>query len=68
MKSEMTTLYVQFADDTGQVIASWVGSPQDPKVFPNQGTVESSDARWKTYYDAQFQQVQAILPKPDAAD
>ena len=60
----MTLLYVQFADDTEEVIISYFGSPNDPEVWPNQGTVEQSDPRWKTYWDAQPILIQRMLPLP----
>jgi hypothetical protein len=47
-----TTLYVQFADNTDTEIISVFASPQDDTHFPNQGTVESDDPRYVTYYDS----------------
>jgi hypothetical protein len=63
----MTTVNVQFADATDETIVSFFGCPQDPAAWPNQGTVETSDPRWKTYFDAQPELVQTFLPEPEAA-
>lgn len=61
----MTTIYVQFSDDTATTIISCFSCPQDPEVWPNQGAVESNDSRWKTYYDAQSSFIQGFLPTSD---
>lgn len=61
----MTTIYVQFADATDASIVSQFSCPQDPDIWPNQGTVESNDPRWKTYYDEQSPFIQGLLSKPD---
>jgi hypothetical protein len=61
----MATLNVQFADSTEQVISTYFASPQDPVVWQNQGTVESTDARWKAFVDAQPYLVQQALPAAD---
>jgi hypothetical protein len=47
----MTVIYVQFTDVTEQVIQTCFTGPQDPAQWPNQGTVETSDARWKVFYN-----------------
>ncbi|MCT9017166.1 hypothetical protein N6G05_26805 [Cupriavidus gilardii] len=62
----MTTIYVQFADETEEVIVSYFGIPQDPDYWKNQGTVESSDPRWKAYYEsmASLREMGVILPEP----
>tara|TARA_Y100000114_G_C11512752_1_gene209763 strand:+ start:85 stop:270 length:186 start_codon:yes stop_codon:yes gene_type:complete len=61
----VTTLYVQFYDSSEQEIIALFGGPQDPDVFPNQGTVDTSDTRWKAYYDKQDAFIKTLLPKPD---
>jgi hypothetical protein len=48
----MTTIFVCFADSTEAVITGYAVCPQPEDSWPNQGAVETSDARWKTYYDA----------------
>jgi hypothetical protein len=60
----MTTLNVQFSDATNETIVSYFYSPQDPAAWPNYGTVEDSDPRWKVYYDAQPPNTQQYLPVP----
>jgi hypothetical protein len=46
------TLNVQFSDSSDATVISYFASPQDPTQYPNLGTVETSDARWVTFYDA----------------
>ncbi|NKI68972.1 hypothetical protein GN109_06030 [Collimonas pratensis] len=46
-------IYVQFSDKTQTVIVSVFHGPQDPDVYPNQGTVDGSDKRCVTFM-AQF--------------
>jgi hypothetical protein len=58
-------IYVQFADSTDKVVVSYFGSPQDPVAWPNQGQIDTSDARWKTYYEALSSQFTEGLPTPD---
>lgn len=58
-------LNVQFSDNAEETIIGYFASPQDPTVWPNMGTVETTDARWKTYYDAQSDISKMYLPAPD---
>lgn len=60
----MPQIDVQFADDSDTVIVSYFGAPQDPSNFPNLGTVDVSDERWKTYFAVQPPWVQPYLPAP----
>ncbi len=46
----MQTLYVQFSDSTEATIVSVWTVAQDPAVYPNQGVIQSNDARYKTWY------------------
>jgi hypothetical protein len=57
-------LNVQFSDSTEKIIIGYFSSPQDSAVWPNMGTVEVTDARWKAYYDAQPETSQQYLPAP----
>jgi hypothetical protein len=57
-------LNVQFSDSSGATIIGYFGAPQAPTVWENMGTVEASDARWKTYYDSQPAVLQPYLPAP----
>lgn len=61
----MTTLNVQFTDSTDAVILSYFAGHQDPEVYPNQGTVESSDDRWKVFFETLPSAVQSTLPAPE---
>lgn len=58
-------LDVQFSDATESTIVSYFAGPQDPQVFPNQGQVDTSDSRWKTFFDSLPAYVQQYLPTPD---
>ncbi|MFP3186465.1 MAG: hypothetical protein RXR20_34395 [Paraburkholderia sp.] len=60
----MTTLNVQFADSTDETIISIFGCAQDTTVYPNQGTIDTSDARYKTYFATLPESVQPTLPSP----
>lgn len=61
----MTTIYVQFSDDTETLIVSIFGGPQDPEYWPNQGQVEASDPRYKVFYDALPDCVKEYWPVPE---
>ncbi|MFP1728043.1 hypothetical protein ACLEDY_05375 [Lonsdalea quercina] len=61
----MTTIYVQFSDDSESEIVSLFGNPQDEKYWPHQGTVDSSDARYKTYYENMPEIARENWPVPD---
>ncbi|MFM0328163.1 hypothetical protein [Paraburkholderia strydomiana] len=63
----MTTINVQFADDAHSEIVSYFDSEQDSTAWPNQGTVDSSDPRWKAYYEALSSMMQSGLPAPTAS-
>lgn len=56
-------LNVQFSDSTDTKIIAYFGAPQDPAFWPNQGAVETSDARWATYYNGNVS-LQPYLPAP----
>jgi hypothetical protein len=43
-------MYVQFSDSTEATIIAYAASAQPSDAWPYQGTVDSSDARWATYY------------------
>lgn len=58
------SIYVQFADSTDAVIIAYLGGPQDPVAYPNQGTVDPSDPRWAVYYAMLSSSVQPYFPAP----
>lgn len=60
----MTDIHVQFSDETEAEIISYFGSPQDPAVWPNQGTIVAEDARWHKYYEAIPPTARILLPEP----
>lgn len=61
----MTILNVQFSDSTETRIVSYFASPQIDSVFANLGTVDTSDPRWLTFYDALPAGVGLGIPAPD---
>lgn len=61
----MASLFVQFADDTEEVIVSYFPAQQDPKVYPHQGTVDTSDPRWRVFWEALPDSAKPYLPAPD---
>ena len=63
----MTTLNVQFTDSTEATIVAYFGCAQNPAVWANTGTVDSSDARWATYYNSITTSMQPYLPVPKAS-
>jgi len=58
----MTTIDVQFSDASQAVIISYFAMPQNPGSWPNQGTVDTSDARWKAYFSSVPAMMQSGLP------
>lgn len=61
----MTTLYVQFSDETETVIQSVFANPQDPEIYPNQGEVDTSDERYRAFYNSLPLIIRNGLPEPD---
>jgi hypothetical protein len=57
---------VNFSDSTQTTIVAFFGCTQDASIFPNQGTVDASDARWKAFYEAQPIYARGLLPAPTA--
>lgn len=41
--------FVAFTDESKETISASFGCAQDADVWPNQGVVEESDARWSAY-------------------
>ena len=60
----MTTLFVQYTDSSEQVISSYFTCAQDPAVWSNQGTVDTSDARWKAYVGSLTGNAASLMPAP----
>ncbi|WP_175725176.1 hypothetical protein [Burkholderia ambifaria] len=48
----MTTLNVEFSDETESRIVAYFAAQQDPDVYENLGTVDTSDERWSIFYNA----------------
>jgi hypothetical protein len=60
----MQMINVQFADDSDQVVVSYLSGPQDPAYYPNQGVISTSDPRWAAYYNAKPFFLRDGLPTP----
>lgn len=60
----MSEINVSFSDATEATITSYFACPQDPGVWPNQGVMQSSDARWKTFYETLPANAAQFLPAP----
>jgi hypothetical protein len=60
----MTTINVQFADSTEQVVVAYFAAPQSATAWPNQGTVDSSSALWATYYNSLPEFINQGMPAP----
>jgi hypothetical protein len=58
------TIYVNFTDGKQTAINATFGCPQDPEVWPNQGTVEEDDARWLAYFSTLDSLTRSMLPTP----
>lgn len=71
----MTTVYVEFSDSDQKTMVSVFGCPQDAAAYPNQGEIDSSDARYQAFINpapsyaqlwANYQsQAQAALTESD---
>lgn len=55
---------VLFSDDSKKTIQGYFGSPQDQSAWPNYGQVDSSDARWASYYNSIPTEMRVGLPEP----
>lgn len=55
---------VQFSDSTEATIVSYFCCPQDPEAHPNLGTVDTTDARYATFYQSLASGSQFGLPVP----
>jgi hypothetical protein len=58
---------VSFSDATKQTVNMYFGCPQDETVYPYQGQIETSDPRWKAFYDSIIESLRSGLPEPDAS-
>ncbi|WP_343726699.1 hypothetical protein [Burkholderia seminalis] len=63
----MASIYVQYSDSTEKTIIGYFGAPQDEATFPNQGTVDASDARWATFFATIPSVDQPNFPAPESA-
>lgn len=61
----MATIYVQFSDSKETAISSIFSCPQDPVLYFNQGEIDTSDDRYKSFFNSLPAVNQANLPSPD---
>lgn len=69
----MTIVYVQFTDATETTVKAIFASPQDAAIYPNQGAIPDTDARYLAFVDPAstaagrlIAEVQALLAGPVA--
>ncbi|MEL6237020.1 MAG: hypothetical protein AAFO57_00125 [Pseudomonadota bacterium] len=60
----MTMINVQFTDSKQTAICAYFGAPQDLTAYPNQGTIDTSDARYAAYCNSLPAQFRQALPAP----
>src|SRR5260221_290949 len=63
-KDDPMNIIVQFTDSTEAAVGAILCGSQDPVAWPNQGTIDTGDVRWKTYFNAQPATIQNYLPAP----
>lgn len=57
-------MYVQFKDVAATAIIAVFSCAQDPAIYPNQATIDSTDSRYKAYFLSLPSAAQATLPQP----
>ena len=60
----MTTIWVNFSDDTDTAVIGTFAGEQDPAVYPNQANIDTGDARYVAYYNSLGPTLQFMLPVP----
>jgi hypothetical protein len=61
----MTIVNVQFSDATSQTVVAFFSSPQDENSYPYQGQVDTTDDRYKAFYNTLNPvSARATLPAP----
>lgn len=58
-------LFIQFKDETESEVVSYFMSKQDPEVYQFLGEIDTSDERWKKYYESLPPYAQELVPEPD---
>lgn len=61
------SIFVQFSDANETSIISVFASPQDEVAYPNQGTVETTDASWHSFYAELQAEMASCWPAPTTA-
>lgn len=56
---------VQFTDDKKIAITSVFACKQDDVIYQNQGEVDVTDKRYKSFYDALPDQIKSTMPTPE---
>lgn len=60
----MATVYVGFSDSTESTVVGYAAGSQSAETWPYQGAIDTSDARWQTYYSSKGTLSQDGLPQP----
>jgi hypothetical protein len=60
----MSTINVQFSDASQSKIAAFFAVAQEQIDWPNQGVLDTADARWETFYKSLATVSQNGLPDP----
>jgi hypothetical protein len=55
---------VQFSDSTEASLASYFSGPQNETEWTNLGVIDTSDARYKAFYDSMPFAAQQGMPSP----
>lgn len=58
-------LYVQFKDDTEGEVVSYFMCQQNPDFYQFLGEIDTSDERWKNYYESLPPYAQELIPEPN---
>jgi len=58
-------LYVQFKDDTESEVVSYFMCKQNPEFYQFLGEIDTSDERWKKYYESLPPYAQELVPESD---
>ncbi|KVE27710.1 hypothetical protein WI93_11765 [Burkholderia vietnamiensis] len=60
----MSKINVQYADETASTVIGYAAGQQDPATWQYQGEVDTSDARWRTYFESKDEESKVGLPAP----
>lgn len=61
-------MFVQFSDSTQLSVVGVFANAQNPTIYPNQGEIDISDARYAAFFNSLSASSQSFLPKPPITD